>query len=353
MRSLPRVPTLVQDDEPVVRRTDAAMTPARAAHVARIALGHVTRDYPHKADHVMESDADMYRPRQVHPIFFGSFDWHSCVHGYWLLTRVRRLYPDLVECAAIDALFADAFTPAKVEVERAYLDRPSARGFERPYGWAWLLMLHSELVVARSPHAATLRPLADAFAARWRAHLPLMTYPVRVGTHANTAFALVLTARYARVVGDAALHALLVARARDWFAGDRGMRVGDPDGEDFLSPTLMEALAMQRLMPAAAFGPWFAAFLPELTEGMPDALPRPAQVSDRSDGRIAHLDGLNLSRAWAMRALAAVTHGGTARDMLDTAAAAHLSAAIDRLSGDYMGEHWLATFALLALTGTD
>ncbi|WP_242416578.1 DUF2891 domain-containing protein [Sphingomonas panni] len=328
------------------------MTPVQAAAFARIALGHVTREYPHKADHVMAGDADAYLPRVVHPIFYGSFDWHSCVHGYWLLTRIRRLFPDLAEVARIDTLFADAFTADKVEAERAYLDQPMSRGFERPYGWAWLLMLQSELIVARSPHAATLRPLADAFADRWRAHLPLMTYPVRVGTHANTGFALVLADRYARVVGDTDLRDLMTARAGHWFGADRDAQPWEPSGEDFLSPVLMEAMAMQRVMPADAFATWFAAFLPTLGQGMPAALLTPARVSDRSDGRIAHLDGLNLSRAWAMRAIAPAV-GGAAGRVLDAAADNHLAVALDEVAGDYMGEHWLASFALLALTGVD
>lgn len=328
------------------------MTPVQAGLFARIALGHVTRPYPHKADHVMTGDADVYRPQRVHPIFFGSFDWHSCVHGYWLLARVRRLFPVVAEAAAIDTLFADAFTAEKVEAERAYLDRPMSRGFERPYGWAWLLMLQGELMVGDSPHAATLRPLADAFADRWRAHLPLMTYPVRAGTHANTAFALVLADRYARVVGDEPLRDRMAEHARRWFGGDRGAQAWEPSGEDFLSPVLMEAMAMERLLPAVDFAAWFDAFLPALAGGMPATLLTPAQVSDRSDGRIAHLDGLNLSRAWAMRSLAAATDG-PARRVLETAAADHLAAAIEAVAGDYMGEHWLASFALLALTGTD
>ncbi|WP_084578938.1 DUF2891 domain-containing protein [Sphingomonas azotifigens] len=328
------------------------MTPDLAASFARIALGHVEREYPHKADHVMDGDADAYIPHLVHPIFYGSFDWHSCVHGYWLLARVRRLFPELAEAAAIDALFARAFTPAKVEAERAYLDRPSARSFERPYGWAWTLMLASELIVAHSPHAQTLQPLADAFIARFEEFLPKLHYPVRAGFHSNTAFALVLAERYARASGDDAFRATLRAAASRWFSHDRGAQAWEPSGEDFLSPTLTEALAMQALLAPDVFALWFAAFLPDLATGQPAALFTPAQVSDRSDGKIAHLDGLNLSRAWAMRSLARSASGDMAR-ALDEAAARHLAAAIGEVAGDYMGEHWLASFAMLALTGTD
>ncbi|QKR98999.1 DUF2891 domain-containing protein [Sphingomonas sp. CL5.1] len=324
------------------------LTADRAGQFARIALGHVAREYPHKADHVMTGDGDIYTPRAVHSIFFGSFDWHSCVHGYWLLARVRRLFPDLPEAARTDALFADAFTPAKVEAERAYLDRPAARGFERPYGWAWLLMLAAELRLGGSPHEATLRPLAEAFVRRFHDFLPLLTYPVRAGTHANTAFALVLAARYAEVTGDASLRALLADRARDWFGADRDAQGWEPGGDDFLSPTLMEASAMAALMPPGDFRAWLAGFLPRLAAREPATLFSPAIVSDRSDGKIAHLDGLNLSRAWAFRAIAdASDQPANLRDAADR----HLAAALDEVAGDYMGEHWLASFALLALTG--
>ncbi|MEK9209714.1 DUF2891 domain-containing protein [Sphingomonas sp. 2378] len=328
------------------------MTPELAARFARIALGHVTREYPHKADHVYVGDDDLYSPLRIHPIFYGSYDWHSCVHGYWLLTRIRRLYPDIAEVGAIDALFADSLTPEKVEAERAYLDRPDSRGFERPYGWAWLLMLASELAVADCPHAATLRPLAEAFAARWRDYLPVLTYPVRVGTHANTAFALVLIDRYARVMGDEGLRSLMTARAKAWFGEDRAAQAWEPSGQDFLSPVLIEAMAMQRLLPPGDFATWFSDFLPGLTDGQPETLFTPARVSDRSDGQIAHLDGLNLSRAWAMRSLGPAL-SGPAATLLDDCAARHIDAALDAVAGDYMGEHWLASFATLAMTGLD
>ncbi|OAN63558.1 DUF2891 domain-containing protein [Sphingomonas sp. TDK1] len=328
------------------------MTPDLAASFARIALGHVEREYPHKADHVMDGDADAYIPHLVHPIFYGSFDWHSCIHGYWLLARVRRLFPELAEVAAIDALFTRAITPGKVEAERAYLDRPSARSFERPYGWAWALMLASELIVADSPHVATLQPLADAFVARFQAFLPKLHYPVRAGFHSNTAFALVLAERYARVSSNEAFQTTLREAALRWFSHDRGAQAWEPSGEDFLSPTLMEALAMHALLPAERFAPWFAAFLPDLAAGQPATLFTPARVSDRSDGKIAHLDGLNLSRAWAMRSLARSVSDVVA-SVLNAAAAQHLTTAIDEVAGDYMGEHWLASFAMLALTGTD
>lgn len=324
-----------------------------ASRFARISLGHVTREYPHKSDHVMDGDADVYIPHRVHPIFYGSFDWHSCVHGYWLLARLSRLFPELPDRPAIDALFAEALTPEKVEAERAYLGRTSSRSFERPYGWAWLLMLASELELAGSPHAATLRPLARAFVGLFHSFLPRLTYAVRTGTHSNTAFALVLAERYTGVTNDVALRDLLAARAKGWFGEDRRAQVWEPSGEDFLSPVLMEAMAMHRLMPAAAFASWLDNFLPELSAAEPATLFTPARVSDRTDGKLAHLDGLNLSRAWALRDIAGSIADADGRALLIDAADRHLTAALGSVEGDYMGEHWLASFAVLALAGTE
>ncbi|MCQ8278048.1 DUF2891 domain-containing protein [Acetobacteraceae bacterium KSS8] len=330
------------------------MTPSFPAELAgafaRIALGHVTREYPHKADHVMNADADAYRPRAMHPIFFGSFDWHSCVHGFWLLARVRRLHPGIAEAGAINRLFADSFTEEKIAAERAYLHRPGARSFERPYGWAWLMMLWAELQESGDPHAEALRPLAEDFAALCRDYFPKLSFPVRAGTHASTGFALVLMQRYARLSGDTALADLLRDRAAHWFGKDADARGFEPSGEDFLSPILVEALAMARLLPRDRFAPWFARFLPDLAAREPAALFAPVSVSDRSDGRIAHLDGLNLSRAWCMRGLAAMLEDRVAKTFLLDAAERHLAASLGEVAGDYMGEHWLASFALLALT---
>lgn len=333
--------------------TPAAFTPDIAARFADIALGHVTREYPHKADHVMDGPGDVYTPRAVHPVFYGSFDWHSCVHGYWLLATVRRHHPGLPQAARIAALFDQHLTADKVAAECAYLERPSSAGFERPYGWAWLLMLAAELHRDTSPEGqrwrAALAPLTAAFVARFTAFLPKLTYAIRAGVHSNTAFALALAAEYADTVGDADLRALLAARAHDWFGADTDAAAWEPSGDDFLSGTLVEALAMRRLSTPEDFTAWFTRFLPRLDQGRPASLLTPAHVSDRSDGKIAHLDGLNLSRAWCWRQLSASLPPNDPRRPLITAAAArHLDAAIPHVTGDYMGEHWLATFALLA-----
>ncbi len=319
-----------------------------AASFARIALGHVTREYPHKLDHVLHGDEDALPPRILHPIFFGSFDWHSCVHGWWSLLTLRRLFPENAEAADIAALADRSFRPAKVAAELAYLDRPLSAGFERPYGWGWLLYLHLEA----SRHedkgwASELEPLARAFVSRFESYLPKLTYPIRVGTHFNTAFALILALEWAERF-DEALAAVIRGWAVDKFAGDRDCQAWEPGGDEFLSPALIEALCMARVLPAGEFEPWFAAFLPRLSSGEPRTLFVPATVSDRSDGKIAHLDGLNLSRAWCWRSLG-VKLDGEARLMAGRAADKHLDAAMPHIAGDYMGEHWLVSFALLGL----
>jgi hypothetical protein len=314
-----------------------ALNPEMASRMARIALGHVAREYPHKLDHVLLGDEDALPPRVLHPIFFGSFDWHSCVHGWWNLLTLRRLFAKMPEAAEIERLADASFTPDKIAAERAYLDRPLSNGFERPYGWAWLLQLHLE--ATRHPDrgwGAELEPLARAFAERFKRYLPILTYPIRAGTHGNTAFALVLALEWGEVF-DPELKDLICSRTRDWFGGDRDCQAWEPSGDDFLSPALIEALAMKLAHPAR-FPIWFEQFLPRLSERQPSTLFDPATVSDRSDGKIAHLDGLNLSRAWCWRELG-----------YPQFAESHLEAALPHLSGDYMGEHWLQSFALLAL----
>ncbi|MCS6622559.1 DUF2891 domain-containing protein [Roseibacterium beibuensis] len=330
------------------------LTPEIAALYARTALGHVAREYPNKLDHVMGGPGDAQGPRALHPIFFGSFDWHSCVHGWWTLFTVLRLYPDMPEADRIRALADDLFTPENVAAETAYLARPESRGFERPYGWGWLLMLAAELERHGDGRADLLRPLTLAFVKRYTDFLPLADYPVRVGTHYNTAFALRLALDYAEGAGDASLAALCRERALRWHSGDRDCPAWEPSQDEFLSPALMEAALMRRVMDRDAFLGWFDAFLPRLDRREPSTLFQPAGVSDRSDGKIAHLDGLNLSRAWCWREIAAsLDPADPRRGIAIKAAETHLAAALPHVTGDYMGEHWLASFALLALLAGD
>jgi hypothetical protein len=328
------------------------LTPELASKFARIALAHVRREYPNKLDHVLEADADAQGPRALHPIFYGSFDWHSCVHGYWLLASLLRREPAIPEARAIGELFDGMLTPQAVAGELRYLQRPASRGFERPYGWAWLLKLQAELLAAPDHRwAAALRPLAEAFADRLRSFLPNAVYPIRTGVHSSTAFALALARDYARAAGDAALLDQCGAKVRAWYLGDHGATAWEPSLDDFLSPTLMEAECLRRYLDADEFRAWFAAFLPNAAAGEPRSLFEPARVPDRSDGKIAHLDGLNLSRAWCWREIAAVLPvADPVREAAQAAADRHLRASLPHVAGDYMGEHWLASFALLALS---
>ena len=322
------------------------LDPELASHMARIALGHVTKEYPHKLDHVLTSDADALPPRVLHPTFFGSFDWHSCVHGWWTLLTLRRLFPGIAESAAIAELADSTFTAEKVGTELAYLARPVNRGFERPYGWAWLLQLHLEATRHQESWGAELESLARAFADWLRAYLPILTYPIRVGTHFNTAFALILSLGWAEQF-DPELTDQIRGRSLHWFGADRDCQAWEPGGDEFLSPALIEALCVAQAHPAE-FAAWFGHFLPSIGNGQPATLFEPAIVSDRSDGKIAHLDGLNLSRAWCWRGIAPFLNGEE-RSIAEKTADVHLEAALPHMSGDYMGEHWLASFALLAL----
>ena len=321
-----------------------------ASRFASAALGHVVREYPNKMDHVLAGPGDVQGPRALHPVFFGSFDWHSCVHGWWTLFTLARLYPGMAETSRIHALADELFTPGNVAAETAYLARPESRGFERPYGWAWLLMLAAELERHGDGRADILRPLTRAFARRFADFLPLADYPVRVGTHYNTAFALRLALDYAEVARDEALAGLCRDRALRWHSGDRDCQAWEPSQDEFLSPALMEAALMRRVLDGGAFATWFDAFLPRLGQRDPATLFQPAGVSDRSDGKIAHLDGLNLSRAWCWREIAtSLPTDDPRRAIALETADMHLDAALPHVTGDYMGEHWLASFALLAL----
>jgi hypothetical protein len=300
---------------------------------------------------VLTGVGDLARPRALHPIFYGSFDWHSAVHSHWLIARLLRRAPELASADAIRDWLEQAFTETNVAGELAFLARPESAGFERPYGWAWLLMLQAELEAhddaAGRRWAATIRPLARAFERRLFDWLPKATYPIRVGTHGSTGFASVLFARYAPFAEASGLADLLRATALRWYGADVDCPAWEPSGNDFLSPALAEAACMAELLPPADFAPWLDRFLPRLGGGEPATLFTPATVSDRTDGQIAHLDGLNLSRAWCFRRLARAAPALAAA--LEAAAERHLQAALPYLAADYMGEHWLATFALLAL----
>lgn len=335
-------------------RAPNSLTPELASKFARLALSHITREYPNSLQHLLGGPEDVRAPHDLHPVFFGSLDWHSCVHGYWLLSTVLRLYPDNPESREIQDLLDAQLTPPNVRGELEYLERPLRKSFERPYGWAWLLMLAAEMNLHDTDDgkrwSKTLKPLTELFVQRFFEFLPKATYPTRVGTHFNSAFAVTLALEYAEVARNDALRQLLGSKATAWYGKDADCQAWEPGGDDFLSSALMEAECMRRILGATEFQAWFNRFLPRLNEREPATLFVPATVSDRSDGKIAHLDGLNLSRAWCWRSLAGVWPDNDPRRAIALdAAGVHLAASLPHVAGEYMGEHWLATFALLAL----
>jgi hypothetical protein len=338
----------------------AGLTRARASAFARLALKGVRREYPNKPEHVLAGPADLKSPKQMHPAFYGCYDWHSSVHGHWMLARLGRLFPDLPEAKEARGVLAAHLTAANLEAEAAYFARPESKSFERPYGWAWLLKLAEELHGWDDPDAKAwsknLRPLARVVVRRYLEYFPKQTYPIRTGVHANTAFGLAFAHDYARAVGHDKLLALVEGRARAYFGKDGDAPAPwEPGGADFFSPSLMEADLMRRVLPPGEFRGWFARFLPGAAKGLPASLFDPATVTDRSDPQLVHLDGLNLSRAWCMRHdAAALPAGDPARRALADSAARHAEAALGHVaSGDYAGEHWLASFAVYLLSTRD
>jgi len=305
----------------------------------------------------MNDSRDVESPKSLHPAFYGCYDWHSSVHGHWMLVRLLVMFPNLPQAQAIRKALSANLTSDNIGVETAYLQQANRQSFERTYGWAWLLKLAEELHGLNDAEATSwsrnLQPLVDALVSRYISFLPKQTYPIRTGVHPNTAFGLAFAFDYARAVGNQQLANLIAERSRTYFAKDADYPARwEPGGEDFFSPALMEADLMRRVLTASEFRRWFHRFLPQLTTGLPRALLQPAIVSDRSDPKLVHLDGLNLSRAWCMRSIAAaLPHNDRARKMLATSAGAHARDALAHVaSGDYAGEHWLASFAVYLLS---
>jgi hypothetical protein len=333
------------------------LTQARASSFARLALAGVVREFPNKPDHVLGSREDARTPRAFHPAFYGSYDWHSSVHSHWLLARVLRLFPALPEADDIHAVFARHFSQAALSAELAYLDRPNQMAFERSYGWAWLFRLTLEMMESTFGDAkvmtARLKLIADVFAQRWIDYLSRQHYPIRAGVHTNTAFALGFAHDYALGAKIPALAQAVGTAALRFFQGDRDSPARwEPNGNDFFSPGLMEADLMSRLLAGPHFARWLQGFLPGLETGQPTNLLEPAVVSDRADAQGVHLDGLNLSRAWCLRRIAKAHDArDPRREILSASASQHLAAGLAHVeSGDFLGEHWLASFAVYALS---
>ena len=335
----------------------ARLDEAAAGRFARLALDCVHREYPNKVAHVMNADADAKPPRELTPAFCGCFDWHSSVHGHWLLARLARRYPSAPFAAEARAALAKSLTKTNVAGEVAYLSAPGRVGFERPYGLAWLLQLAAELrewddAEARAWSKA-LAPLEAKSAEMLFSWIPKLAYPIREGEHPQTAFAFGLAFDWALGAGETEKAGLLARRIVELYGKDRGCPIGyEPSGQDFLSPCIAEADLMRRVLPPVRFGEWLSGFLPSLpTDGSAKWL-APGVVTDRTDGKLIHLDGLNLSRAFMLQGIAAGLPKGDPRiRALRATAEAHAKASLPSVTSEhYEGSHWLGTFAVYLLT---
>ena len=337
--------------------TTAALDPQTAGRFAKLALDCVHREYPVKIAHLLNSAADVKSPRELTPAFYGCFDWHSSVHGHWMLARLARQLPLAEFAAPARAALAKSFTRENLASEADYLKATGRGGFERPYGLAWLLQLTAELRQWDEPIAQqwsrNLEPLESAAVGALTNWLPKLTHPVRSGEHSNTAFSMGLLLDYASASKKAELRQLLERKARDFYASDRACPIAyEPSGEDFLSPCIAEADVMRRILPNAEFGPWLTHFLPAIPkDGSPEWL-KPGVVADPADGKLAHLDGLNLSRAWMLERIAAALPTDDARvPALRAASKRHADDGLRAVTGEhYEGGHWLGTFAVYLLS---
>jgi Protein of unknown function (DUF2891) len=330
---------------------------AAAERFAGLALKCLHEEYPSHISHTMDTAADARPPHELTPAFYGCYDWHSDVHGHWLLVRLLRLFPDAPFAAKARSELALSLTPQAIAGEVAYFKRKDRASFERPYGLAWLLQLSGELRAWKDPEATVwsgaLTELEDEAASRLKAWLPKLHYPIRVGEHDQTAFSFGLIWDWAGIAGDSQMRALLADAARRFYLHDRNCPLNyEPSGEDFLSPCLAEADFMRRVLDADEFRRWLSGFLPGIPRSAGGAWLRPAVVTDRSDPKLAHVDGLNLSRAWMLEGIA---HGLRAPDrrvpVLLELAKQHRDAALPAVTGEhYEGGHWLGTFAVYLTT---
>lgn len=329
------------------------LDPALAERLAATALDAIGREYPNHITHWLDGDDDVRAPHELHPVFHGCLDWHSAVHNHWLVARLLKRFPDAEFSVRGQRLLDERITPEAIARECAYFAPPGRAGFERPYGWAWLLALDAELAPWRDRRRA-LAPLVEIIVSRIAPWLAAMPYPVRSGEHANTAFALGLMLDWSRATGNEALGETIATAARRLYLSDRGATLSlEPSGQDFLSPLLAEADLMSRLLDAGELAAWLTRFLADIPGDRDAPWLETARVPDSADYKLAHLAGLNLSRAWMLDGVAsALPVNDPRRPALATAATAHVSAGLAAaLREDYGASHWLPTFAVYALTG--
>lgn len=331
------------------------LTNEGASHLASLPLKCLQQEYPNKTSHTSSSDSDhLMTPKQQHPAFYGCFDWHSCVHGHWMLVKLLKDFPSLPEAQKIRTAIALNITPQNMAQELRYFDGKLSKTWERTYGWAWLLKLQQELLTWDDAQGKqwgrTMQPLCDTIISFWMKYLPKQTYPNRTGVHPNTAFGLVLALDYARTVSNKGFEDAIIKAARQLYLKDRNAPANwEPDGTDFLSPSLEEADLMRRVLKKEEFIQWFNAYIPVPSLQHLTKLP---VVSDRNDYQIVHLDGLCFSRSWCMKGIASMLPSTDKRKkLLLQSAIKHLNASLPTIaSGSYGGEHWLASFAVYALT---
>jgi hypothetical protein len=323
----------------------------QAAAFARLALDCVHKEYPNKIAHSLNSDADVKPPRELTPAFYGCYDWHSSVHGHWLLMRLARLFPQAPWASDARAAVARNLTPANIAQEVRYLNEDGRATFERPYGLAWFMQLAAEAREWDDPQArewsTALGPLEHAVTARIASWLPKLAHPIRTGEHNNTAFAIGLMLDYARISGNSGFGSLVESRARDYYLKDRNCPLAyEPSGEDFLSPCLAEADAVRRILRPAEFARWMAAFLPRVDL-------EPTRVADVTDGKLYHLAGLNLSRAWMLEGIVSgLPAGDDSRKPLTALAGRLRAAGLESIRAEhYEGGHWLGSFAVYLISG--
>ncbi len=337
---------------------ESSLDEASVENFAGLALSCVHQEYPNKIGHVMNSDDDLDPPRKLTPSFYGCFDWHSSVHGHWLLSRLTKLYPEAEFAASARAALDESFTEAKIAGELSYFKGEGRTSTERPYGLAWLLCLADELASWDDEEAQrwreTIAPLEALAADRFRTWLPKLNYPIRTGEHSQTAFAFGLVMDWAETVGDEAMIDLVADRSRSYYLDDVDCPLSyEPSGQDFLSPCIAEADLMRRVLPGAEFADWLTGFLPSIpSTGGEDWLPL-GVVTDRTDGKLAHLDGLNISRAWMLEGIASgLPDDDPRRAALSAAAKAHRESGLASVTGEhYEGGHWLGSFATYLVTG--
>jgi len=326
------------------------LTATGASHFAKLPLRCAEKEFPYKTGITFTDSSLTGVPKNYHPAFFGCFDWHSSVHGHWMLVRLLKLYPNIAEATTIRQLFNKHFTVANIQQELQVFKSKDNKSFERTYGWAWLLQLQDELLqwndADAKKWAAALQPLATALSTLTSAYLEKLIYPIRVGEHSNLAFGLSMMYDYAIHQSDTALSNAIKKTALRFYTADKNCPFSwEPNGNDFLSPCLEEADLMRKVLPQQQFSAWLKKFMPQLFDS--NFKIEPGKVNDRTDGKLVHLDGLNLSRAWCLKGIAATIHN---KHLLDLANE-HLEAALPQVaSGNYEGEHWLASFAVYALT---